>query len=85
MQQMKVCWVPSYQTIFYILSSMNMGELFTEKSRSYLMMKNGRIAKFVAEPRATHTKAKRELLPKFHKLKENVQITNGRLRFNIPP
>ena len=52
-----------------------MGELFTEKSRSYLMMKNGRIAKFVAEPRATHTKAKRELLPKFHKLKGLVQIT----------
>ena len=56
-----------------------MGELFTEKSRSYLMMKNGRIAKFVAEPRAAHTKAKQELLPKFHKLKEHVQITNGHL------
>ena len=57
-----------------------MGGLFTEKSSSYLMMKNGRIAKFVAEPRATQTKAKRELLPKFHKLKENVQITNERLQ-----
>ena len=64
---------------------MNMGGLFTEKSSSYLMMKNGRIAKFVAEPRATHTKAKRELLPKYHKLKELVQITNRRLQCNIPP
>ena len=54
---------------------MNMGGLFTEKSSSYLMMKNGRIAKFVAEPRAMQTKAKRELLPKFHKLKGLVQIT----------